>query len=487
MTGELFAGVGRCSIAPPLGIKTAGFYSREGVVSAHEDELVADVCVLRGLDRTVVIAAMDLCMAPQPLVTRWREAIAEVAGTTAAHVLVNLSHTHSSGALASTQPEFAFQTELLTAYETMLGERLVEAAADAVSGLRPARIGAGTGNSPMGMQRRELGDDGYVFLGEVPDGPIDPTVGVVRIDDVDGTPIAILVSYGCHPVTVGPRATVASADFAAPLRALVERTLGGTCLFLQGGGGDIMPRWGMGHELDNRDGKERVGWMVGGEAVAVAAAIRTHVARGERVSIPSLLGPGQTMRPLVPVTTEACTAIGARSRAVTLDLVELPSEEQALGLQAERRADLERALESGSERAIQIARHFVAWADGLVAAVRDGRTTATMEVQAIRVNDIVITGIAAEVFSSTTRAIRQASPATHTIALGYSDGILCYLPTRDAYPPDGWDVADRYRIPDLVFQSYLLPVALDPGSEERIRDALLGLVDELWHEPSGAG
>ena len=137
----------------------------------------------------------------------------------------------------------------------------------------------------------------------------------------------------------------------------------------------------------------------------------------------------------------------------------------------------------GVSAPIQIARHFLAWADVLVAAVHEGRSTATMEVQAIRINDIVFTAIAAEVFSSTTRAIREASPATHTIALGYSDGVLCYLPPRDAYPPGGWDVGDRYRIPDLVFQSYLLPVALDPGSEERVRDAVQALVEELWGEP----
>ena len=56
-------------------------------------------------------------------------------------------------------------------------------------------------------------------------------------------------------------------------------------------------------------------------------------------------------------------------------------------------------------------------------------------------------------------------------SLGYSNGVLCYLPTAEAYPPGGWDVGDRYRIPDMVFQSYLLPVALAPDSEERIRTA----------------
>jgi hypothetical protein len=476
---ELSAGVGRRAVTPPPGIKTAGFYSREGVVSELDGELSATVCVLRCEGETVVVAAIDLCMAPQARVQRWREAMADAAATTPAHVLVNLSHTHSSGALASTQPEFAFQRELLEDYEAMLGRQLRAATEAAVADLQPARIGAGAGSSRLGMQRREMGEDGYVFLGEVADGEIDDHVGVIRVDDLDGRPIAIMGSYGCHTVTVGPRAMVASADFPGPARELVERTLGGLCLFLQGGGGDIMPRWGMGHELDNRDGKERIGWMLGGEIVAVAAGIRTHVRRGERVSIPSLLGPGQTMRPLVPVTDEPCRSVSGRSRAVTLDLVELPSREEALAIAAERRADLAAAEASGSERALQVARHFVAWTDVLVDAVERGQDTVEMEVQALRIGDVVITGIAAEVFSSTTRAIRDRSPFDHTVALGYSNGVLCYLPPASAYPTGGWDVRDRYRIPDLVFQSYLLPVALAPDSEARIRDATLGLVGEL--------
>ena len=440
------------------------------------------------MDETVVIAAMDLCMAPQALVARWRDAIAGVAGTTPDHVLVNLSHTHSSGALGSTQPEFAFQADLLSAFEAMLGERLLAAATDAVAGLRPARIGAGAGQSTMGMQRRELGDDGYVFLGEVPDGPIDPEVGVVRIDDLEGSPIAILVAYGCHTVTVGPRATVASADFAAPLRDLVERTLGGTCLFLQGGGGDIMPRWGMGHELDNRDGKERVGWMVGGEAVAVAARIRTHVERGERVSIPSLLGPGQTMRPLVPVTSESCTAIGARSRSVPLDLIELPTEDRATALRAERQADLDRALESGSERADPDRAAFprlggrVGRRGPRGSVDRDDGGPGDPD-QRHRLHRDRRRGVLVDDTRESGRPRRRPTRSRSATAMAS----LCYLPPRDAYPPGGWDVGDRYRIPDLVFQSYLLPVALDPGSEERVRDAVQALVEELWGEAHDTG
>jgi hypothetical protein len=479
MVDGLRAGVARRSADPPLGIRTAGFSSREQPVAGIDEQLSVTTLVLDGLGRRVCIAAIDLCMVPQDIAMSWRSAIADAIGTQASHVLINLSHTHSAGALLRTQPEFADQADLLAAYEGMLGERLVEAARAAVGSLQPARIGAGAGRSGIGVQRRERDAEGYTFLGEVPDGPTDPVVGVVRVDDVAGRPIAILAAYGCHTVAFGPRSTLASPDFPGPTRRMVEATLGGTCLFLQGGGGDIMPMWGMSHDVDGTDNKDRVGWMLGGEVVRVAASIRTHLEPGAPVTIPSLLGKGIITRPLIPVTGPSVTALDARSAPVTLDLVGLPGLDEAMRLRAERQAELDAALAGESDRARTITRHFMAWADRLVAAVEAGERTRTMEVQAIRVNDIVITGIAAEVFSETTRHIRETSPFGHTIPLGYTNGVLCYLPTAADYPEGGWDVHDRYRVPDLVFQSYLLPVAIAPDSEERIRAAVAGLLREL--------
>lgn len=255
--------------------------------------------------------------------------------------------------------------------------------------------------------------------------------------------------------------------------------MGGLCLFLQGGGGDIMPCWGMAYEADARDNKERVGWMLGGEVVRVASTIRTATRRGDPISMPSLNGPGLTIRPLVAVDGATCTALGSRTASVTLDLVELPSVAQAQALHADRTRDLVVALADGNDRAIRIARRFMAWAGVLLRAVETGDRTRTIEVQAIRVNDIVFTAIAAEVFSATTVRIRERSPVADTIALGYSNGVIGYLPTADAYPTAGWDITDRYRVPDLVFQAYLLPTALAPDSEARVVDAVLTLVADL--------
>ena len=44
-----------------------------------------------------------------------------------------------------------------------------------------------------------------------------------------------------------------------------------------------MPLWGMSHDEDATDDKDRVGWMLGGEVVRVASSIRTQVERGDPV------------------------------------------------------------------------------------------------------------------------------------------------------------------------------------------------------------
>ena len=480
MSPMLRAGAARALINPPLGIKTVGFSTREGVVESIESDLSATALVLACDETKVAILALDLCIVPIPRMEEWRRNVAEAIGTTADRVMINISHSHSAAALPHCPPEFDYQLALTRAYQELVVERVVVAAVEADRALRPARIAAGRGESRIGINRREVGPDGLVFLGEVPDAPIDPAVGVVRVDDLEGEPIAILCSYGCHTVVVGPRSSAASPDFPGATREVLEKTIGGLALFLQGGGGDIMPVGGMGYETDCRDAKNRVGTMLGAEAAIVAAGLRTHVERGERTSLPSLLGSGMTLTPWVPVEGESCSYLGAISETVTLDLVPFPSLEVAREIKAERRQDLAEAKATGTERNVTVATRFAIWADTLVESVETGRpATSDFVVQAIRVNDIVLVGLSAEVFSGTTMTIRERSPFEQTVVLGYTNGVLSYLPRAQDYPPGGWDVRARYRIPDLVFQAYLLPTGLRPDSEERVVDKALDLIGRL--------
>lgn len=481
----LRAGVARRMITPPLGVKTVGFSSREGVVESIESDLTATCLVLAcdegGRVRSkVAIIALDLCVVPLHTMDAWRAHVAGAVGIPASHVMINLNHTHSGPALPDYPPEFSSQLPMLQAYQDTMVARLIESAVDADRSLQAARIVAGWGTSRIGINRREMGPDGLVFLGEVPDGEIDQAVGVIRVDDLNGRPLAVLFSYGCHPVVVGPRSPVISADFPGAARDVIERTLGGRALFLQGCGGDIMPVGGMGYETDCHDAKTRVGTMLGGEVLKVAAGLRSHVRRGERTSLGSLLGKGMTLTPWEPVAGETCSFLGAISETVALDLFAYPSLAEAEEIRRERQRDLEEARAAGQERNIQVATRFAIWADRLVEAVRSGRPqTWDFTIQVLRVNDITLVGLSAETFAGTGLTIKARSPFAHTQVLGYTNGCVCYLPRAKDYPSDGWQVRARYKIPDMVFQSYLLPTGLQPTSEARVVEESVRLIAKL--------
>lgn len=478
MAGRLLAGAARASINPPLGIRTMGFSSRVGFVESIAEDLTATTVVLANAQTTLAIVALDICLLPIARADVLRRLIGQAVGAPSSHVLVNFSHTHSAPSFPGWQPEPPDQAHLQDEYWELLVERTVQSAAEARARLRPARVAAGWGESRIGINRREIGPDGLIFLGEVPDGETDPAVGVIRVDDLDGRPIAVLCSLGCHTVVVGPRDQAASPDFPGPARRVVESTLGGLTLFLQACGGDVMPVGGMGYETDCSDANERVGMMLGGEVVKVAAALRTHLRRGERTALGSVSA--ISLWPWVPVEDEGISArLDARSERIWLDFVDLPTLEDAQAILDEKRELLHAALSTGDERQIAPARRFVTWAEVLVDAVETNRRTIDFEVQALRIDDLALVGLSAEVFSGTGLEIKQRSPIAFTNVLGYSNGCVMYLPRAQDYPPGGWDVHVRYKIPDMLFQNYLVPVAFRPDSERRVVETALRLVREL--------
>jgi hypothetical protein len=478
VAGRLLAGAARASIDPPLGIRTMGFSSRVGFVESVASGLTATVLVLANEQTTIAIVALDICLLPIARADVLRQRVGAAVGTPAANVLVNFSHTHSAPACPGWQPESAEQARLQEAYWETLVERTAEAATEARAALQPARVAAGWGQCEIGINRREMGPDGLVFLGEVPDGETDPAVGVVRVDYLAGQPIAILAGLGCHTVVVGPRDQAASADFPGPAREVIESTLGGLALFLQACGGDVMPIGGMGYETDCTDANERIGMMLGGEVVKVAAGLRTHLQRGQRTALGSVSS--ISLWPWVAVEDDGTWArLAVRSERIFLDFIDLPTLEDAQGILDEKRRLLEAALPSGDERQIAPAQRFVSWAEALVDACETNQRTIDFEVQALRIDDLAFVALSAETFSGTGLEIKQRSPIPYTNVLGYSNGCIMYLPRAQDYPPGGWDVHVRYKIPDMLFQNYLVPVAFRPDSERRVVETALTLLNEL--------
>ena len=473
----LQAGAARRTINPPLGIGKIGGRLFGDPIQWIESDLTATALVLTGAGTKVAIVAADLCTVESRHADTLRGDVGDTIGVPPSHVLFNESHDHSAPALPSYYPDW-YESEFKEAYLTTLRRRIVEAAAEADGRLQPARIGCGWGESTIGVYRRET-RDGRDVLGEVPDHPIDPSVGVIRVDDLDGNPIAVAFRYSAHPVTVGSRSQVASADYPGPAREVLERNLGGLALFLQGCGGNINPRVGIGYEVDCRDTKNRVGLELGGEALKIAAGIRTNTRAGRRRPLGNV--PNILFTPWEPVHGDTCTHLAAAETTVALDYVDLPT-------LAEARATLEQwhaMVEEGragrtKEWELRVAVKMEAWARRLVAAVEAGGATFDLELQAIRVNDIVLAGMNVETFFETGLEIRARSPLPDTFVLGYTNGSMAYLPRADDHPEGGWKLGERYALPDQIPQFYPGQVsALHPESEQRALEGALAEIRRL--------
>ena len=86
--------------------------------------------------------------------------------------------------------------------------KLVGAAIWARELLQPARAGVGVG-SVQGIGRNR---------NDPQEGAVDDQVIVVRVDDGDGQPLAVMMNYGCHPTVLGHQNLLFSADYPGAAR-----------------------------------------------------------------------------------------------------------------------------------------------------------------------------------------------------------------------------------------------------------------------------
>jgi hypothetical protein len=355
---------------------------------------------------------------------------------------------------------------------------MVAVALEAQAALQPARLGTGWGSSDIGVYRREWRGSRDI-LGEDREHPIDRSVGVVRIDDLNGDAIAILFRYSAHPVTVGPFSQVVSPDYPGPARDVVERSLGGVAIFLQGCGGNVNPRVGIGYEVDCSDTKDRVGFELGGEVLKVAAQIRTNTRAAERTTLGTV--PNILVTPWEDVRETQQAAIAVREGVLALELGPLPPIERARELHARWKQLLTDRTDGGAQLwELRVARKYENWSRILVEAVEDGHPTRSLPMQAIRIGDLALIGLSAEVFFETGLEIQAASPFTDTLVMGYTNGIVNYLPRAEDFPAGGWQFDGDYALPDLMPQAWEFPVHLHPDSAARAAVFASGLLKELY-------
>src|SRR4029079_13793840 len=157
----------------------------------------------------------------QAMVERIRDLAYKATGLAPDHLFVMSSHTHSGGgAYLELFPILAGRYD--AAIRDAYSEHAAQAVIAANQHMRAARIAFGAGEA-RGISRFRSSWP--------PNGPIDPEVGVVRVDSADtGKPIAVLMNFAAHPTVLGSDNMTFSADYVGYARRAVEKMIGGDVL-----------------------------------------------------------------------------------------------------------------------------------------------------------------------------------------------------------------------------------------------------------------
>lgn len=436
----LAAGAAAVSLEPPLGLPMVGFVRRAEPASWSVGDLEATALALEADGRRAVVIGVDNCGIQAPEIDVLRERIADAVGAEPAAVLVNFNHTHCAppgspwmARLGGAGPDVA---EAVAAYADTLADRVVAAARLAMSRREAARPTWGVGWCPESVNRRERLSDGRVILGWNPGGAVDQQVPVLQLQRRDGTSIATVVGYGCHTVAVGPDVLAYSADYPGPMREAVRAWTGGECVFLQGAGGNVLPRVAFSSDLGPSRALGRRLALAALAAVADRPAWPTRYDRRDDGSVT----PFHLYRPRAEAGPEPLLA--AAELPVTFPLLPLPTASEIEAEVRETEERLRAARERGarpSER--NVIRYDADWAAATRDAIVAGNapTEVRAPVHALRIGDGAIVTGPGEVFSEIGLAVRERSPADVTLYAGYTNGMVSYFPAAAAYPAGGYE------------------------------------------------
>lgn len=259
---EFRVGAADKEITPPPGIPMWGYGPRHDKPSEGTlDPLMAKAIVIAAGDDKVAVVGTDLGRGPtEAMMAIIRREVAERAGIR--HVLISGSHSHHGPVIELVdEPGLGKGThDAAVAYSASLPHRLIDVILDADKKLQPARLGVAVESTTLNRNRQAKHEP----------SPTDPMLAVIRFDDPEHKPIAVLVNFAAHPVMTKESLLKYSADYPGFLKRKVEKELATTCVFMQGAAGDMSP---------NPSGPwepKSFGEELAGHVIALARSIKTE-------------------------------------------------------------------------------------------------------------------------------------------------------------------------------------------------------------------
>ncbi len=469
MDGVIMAGAARADITTEdKGVRIHDpLYAKVLAVSDGNTRLV-----IIGMDTTAVggrfISGGILADVSEDFLIGLRAGISKEFGIPGCNVLVNASHTHPPG-------------NLLCGDDEQLS-RVLEAVKRAFHGMSEARIGSGKGYEDRIVTNRTLRlhngrhwtvrntnpcpqDSEVAGL-----GPVDPDIGIVRVDRIDGTPLAVVYNYACHPLAGVPGGAV-SAYFPGFASGVIEDVLGcgATAIFLQGAAGDIMDAEFKDHTHPRNT--ETMGMMLGlsvlnarrGIQTADRAALRAvseslklplrkdfeqrikELARQQSELLGELRFTSLNMEAFIPLYVKCALKTRYPSNYAHRYMHdENTGSDARVLLDEENRANMDKYISNikAMEQLARIQDDIETIKKQQAIARRAGGGWITTEILGMKIGDCVIISSPAELLAEIGMNIKKASPYEKTFVSAFSNGYIHYGPPASYYEKGGYEVTE---------------------------------------------
>lgn len=238
------AAVSKVNITPHNSQQLLGYGARKS--TAVHDSIYHRTVVMDDGKTIFVLVSSDICLVSPTEYDKVAARLEKELGISPENFWWSVTHTHSAPEVGPPGLAEAFLGERYThqydiEYTEETENKLVSSVKSAIEGLAPARLAVGWGHSNVNINRRARDARGNTYLGLNPDLPVDRRIGMLRLERLDNTPVAIIANYAMHGTVVGAECTLISGDGPGVVSGYVEKKSGAVMLFINGAAGNIAP------------------------------------------------------------------------------------------------------------------------------------------------------------------------------------------------------------------------------------------------------
>jgi hypothetical protein len=428
------AGFAMIDITPPIGVELCGFgFYRRRKSDGVYDKIYAKAMAVEANGNEVIIVSCDLVGYTKEVAEDARAYISELTGVPVDNIMLTASHTHSG----PTTINVIGCGEIDQRYLSRLAGRIAESALQAHNDLIEAEMSFAEVKAEKLSFNRVYGES----------GSIDDKVSVLKF--TSGSRLLGFASYySAHPVVCCEATNKIHGDFVGVGSNMLAMEKGNVVgLFLQGACGDIN-------------------------------SIYCH--QPEDVSLVNLQNLAQKYSEIIqqgldeakPIQIDSVKAI---SQTITLEQ-QTPNRDEleqriANAKQALRKYDLSESEEQSATHQLYSSIPIIEKMD------RNEPSQAEIELQAIKIGEIVIIGHPFELFNSIKKELEQKLSPAKVLTVGYINELKGYAPTRDRYDLDGKDGRG------LCYASYIVPFMLgDYPFKPELTERLLDKMSKLYYD-----